>query len=202
MKILLIIFAVLVVVAAIVIFTPIPVSVRIVNGKLSLKLWNLPYIKRLKRKKRDNKIDEFLKSQKRKVSFEDIKLRISAGKQLYYNTKPEINQLLNNLRKTAKIIYYRAVVTLGFDDPMNTGMSVGFMGGFCTELNYYLKGMLRPTSKSYLSSVPNFNKPGVDYVAEIKVQITIYKAVLFIKEVLKYKNNNQESINIITGGKI
>lgn len=199
MVIFLIILAIILLLAAAVLFLPIPVSVRLVNKEISFRLFNLPYLKRSKKQK----VSEVAPvKEKKPVKFEDVKLRISTGRKLYKDTKPQLKLLLVKLFKVAKVAYYRAVFTMGFDDPMNTGMGVGVAGAFLTELNSFFHGLLLPSRQSYLSAVPNFNDSGLNFVAEVKVHISVFNALLFLKGAMKYKKDNQDSINIIFGGKV
>jgi len=199
MVIFLIILAIILLLAAAVLFLPIPVSVRLVNKDISIKLFNLPYLKR-----RSKQIAEEIApvKEKKPVKFEDIKLRISTARKLYKNTKPQLKVLMVRLFKVAKVVYYRAVVTMGFDDPMNTGMAVGVAGAFLTEMNSFFHGLLLPSRQSYLSAVPNFNESGLNFVTEVKVHISVFNALLFLKEAMKYKKDNQEGLNIIFGGNV
>ncbi len=196
MEIFLTILAILLLLIVALIFLPIPVAVRIVNSDISFKVFNLPFVKKKKKKTHD------APKEKKRIEFEDIKLRISTGRELYTNTKPQLKELMHKLLKIAKVVYYRGVVTMGFDDPMNTGMAVGISSGFLTELNVFLSGILHPSKQSYLSAVPNFNDPGINYVAEFKAQISIFNALRFLKAGIKYKDDNLESINIICGGNV
>ena len=198
MIIFLIILAIVLLLAAAVLFLPIPVSVRLVNKELSFKLFNLPYLKRRKKQT----ADATSVKEKKPVKFEDIKLRISTGRKLYKSTKPQLKALLLSLFKVAKVVYYRAVFTMGFDDPMNTGMAVGVAGAFLTEMNSFFHGLLLPSRQSYLSAVPNFNDSGLNFVAEVKLHISVFNALLFLKEAMKYKKDNQEGLNIIFGGNV
>ncbi len=200
MVIFLIILAIILLLVAALLFLPIPVAVRIVNRDIAVKIFNLPYIKK-KNKKEKTDIPAPVK-EKKPIKFEDIKLRISAGRRLYKTTKPQLKALLVRLFKVAKVTYYRSVITMGFDDPMNTGMAVGIAGAFLTEMNSFFHGLLLPSRQSYLSAVPNFNEKGLNLVTEVKVQISLFNALLFLKAAMKYKKDNLESINIICGGNV
>ena len=201
MTIFFIILIIIILIAAAFVFLPVPVHIRLVNGKFSLKICNFPYINRRKKQTSSNEyVDESYKKSI-PVTFKDISFRVSCARKLYSDTKSELKLLLKKLLKTADVVYYRIVFTIGLDDPMDTGMSIGITSSFFTELSYFFTRLLKPGRSSYLSAVPNFNEKGINYVAELKLRISIFNIICFLKEISKYRQNNQEVINNILGGK-
>lgn len=207
MKLLIIILAIILIVSALLVFVPLPFKIRVVNGKFMFKIYNSPYFNRKKKDKNMDKSSECeSKSEfdfkKIPLTFEDAASRISAAKELYRDTKGEIKKVFTSFIKVSDIKYYRAVVTFGLDDPMATGMAVGLAGGLAAELDYFFKALtgLSDNSLSYISAQPNFNEPSFNYVAELKLNVSLLKFIIFIKELLKYKQTNQDKFNQILGG--
>ena len=200
MKILIIILAILILLTAVNLLLPIPACVRIVNGEMSVKLWNFPYIRKKKKANNKGNNKNIASKEGKKFSFSDLKNRIVTARKLYKETKSQLKFILTRLKTVAKVVYYRGVLTIGFGDPMATGVSVGLVGTFFTEINALFTGVLLPNKESYLSAVPNFNESGFNYVLEIRININVLNALLFIKDVFKYKSENNDSIKQIIGG--
>ncbi|MDD4688980.1 MAG: DUF2953 domain-containing protein [Eubacteriales bacterium] len=196
MKLLIIFLIILIILSVAVVFLPIMISVRIVNKDIYFKLWNLPYIRKKKKKETTKSY-----TTKQKVEFKDFKNRLDVARGLFKETKEQLKVLLYRFKKTGYCRYYRSVITLGLDDPMYTGMSVGLTGAFFTEINSWLWNFLQPTKESYLSAVPNFNKSGLNFVTEFQISINVFNVLIFLKAISKYKNEHYDKIKIIFGGK-